>query len=142
MVNKTAKKKEKAIKKSVLLKRKRSKLDKLFNTYIKERDGECILTGDTESLQCSHYYDKKENPYLRWDERNAHAMANHKGNAVHFRHHHGKAPDYSLWMFEHHTIAFMKKLSIDANKKKVYTIEDIERLIRKYEVKLNKLRGL
>lgn len=119
----------------------RNKLDKVFNTYIKLRDGKCILTGDTEGLQCSHYYDKKENPYLRWDERNAHAMANHKGNAVHFKHHHGKAGHYALWMFEHHSLKFMKKLALDADKQKTYTIIDIERLLKKYEKKLEELKS-
>jgi hypothetical protein len=119
----------------------RNKLDKLFNTYIKLRDGKCILTGDSEGLQCSHYYDKKENPYLRWDERNAHAMANHKGNAIHFKHHHGKAGHYALWMFQHHSISFMKKLAIDADKPKRYTIIDMERLIKKYTKKLEALKN-
>lgn len=119
----------------------RNKLDKVFNTYIKLRDGKCILTGDTEGLQCSHYYDKKENPYLRWDERNAHAMANHKGNAVHFKHHHGKSGHYALWMFQHHSISFMKKLAIDADKPKRYTIIDMERLIKKYAKKLETLKN-
>lgn len=138
--NKETKKESKAAK-NKRLKRLRNKLDKLFNSYIKLRDGACILTGDTEGLQCSHYYDKKENPYLRWDERNAHAMANHKGNAVHFKHHHGKAPDYALWMFQHHTIKFMVILAIDANKKIKYKEEDLERLIRKYELKYNRLKS-
>jgi hypothetical protein len=120
----------------------RNKLDKVFNTYIKFRDGKCILTGDSEKLQCSHYYDKKENPYLRWDERNAHAMANHKGNAVHFKHHHGKAPHYALWMFKHHSIKFMKKLALDADKPKKYTIIDMERLLKKYTKKLNSLKTI
>lgn len=128
-------------KKPASLKNLRGKLDKLFNTYIKERDKKCILTGDTIGLQCSHYYEKKGNPYLRWDERNAHAMANHKGNAVHFKHHHGKEPEYALWMFEHHSLEFMRRLSKDANTKIEYTRNDIIRLIHKYELKLAKLRS-
>jgi hypothetical protein len=119
----------------------RNKLDKIFNTYIKLRDGQCILTGDTEGLQCSHYYDKKENPYLRWDERNAHAMANHKGNAVHFKHHHGKAGHYALWMFKNNSLRFMEKLAIDADKQKKYTIIDMKILLKKYERKLKELGG-
>lgn len=140
MKKKTKKKTKKKIKRNPE-KTIRKKLDNLFNTYIKLRDGKCILTDDTEGLQCSHYYDKKESPYLRWDERNAHAMANHKGNAVHFKHHHGKAPHYSLWMFQHHTLKFMEKLAIDADKKVMYTGADYDRLIKKYQKKIEELKN-
>lgn len=131
----------KKTKKIISLKTLRNKLDKLFNTYIVLRDKKCILTGDTIGLQCSHYYDKKESPFLRWDERNAHAMANHKGNAVHFKHHHGKAPHYALWMFKHHDMKFMIKLAKDADKKKEYTRNDYIKLINYYQSKLEKLSG-
>ncbi|MDD2496221.1 MAG: recombination protein NinG [Tissierellia bacterium] len=117
----------------------RNKLDKLFNTYIVLRDKKCILTKDIIGLQCSHYYDKKESPFLRWDERNAHAMANHKGNAVHFKHHHGKAPHYALWMFKHHDMKFMNQLARDADKTKIWTREEIIALTEYYT---NKIRGL
>jgi hypothetical protein len=116
----------------------RNKLDKLFATYIKLRDGKCILTDDKNKLQCSHYYDSKQCPNLRYDERNANAMANHKGNAIHFKHHHGRAPDYARWMYNNHSKAFMEKLYRDSLIPKIYTIEDYIKLIKKYQKLLNK----
>ena len=88
-------------------------------------------------MQCSHYYDKKASPFLRWDERNAHAMT----NKVHFKHHHGKAPDYSLWMFETYGLKFMKKLQKDSDKKKIYTMDDYLDLVALYLDKIAKLKG-
>lgn len=114
------------------LKRLRNKLDFVFNTYIKLRDKKCILSGMTTNLHCSHYYDKKSNPFLRWDERNAHAME----RKIHWMHHHGKAPDYALWMFLNHNNIFMKLLSTDAGKKIKYKREDYVRLIITYENKI------
>jgi hypothetical protein len=122
------------------LKTLKNKLVKEFNSYIKERDKKCILTGDKVGLQCSHYYDARENPYLRFDERNAHAMANHKGNAVHFKHHHGKAPDYALWMFTHHTIDFMEQLKRDSKKKIIFTRKYYEKMILYYQEKREGLK--
>ena len=116
----------------------RNKLDQVFNTYIKLRDGACILTGEKENLSCSHYYDKKNNPYLRWDERNAHAMTIKK----HWLHHHGKAPDYSLWMFKKYGIEFMEQLSIDANKKIKFYRNDYNNLINIYNIKINEMQKL
>lgn len=132
MIKKKTKKKRKHLPKITTL---RNKLDRIFNTYIKERDGACILTGEIENLSCSHYYDKKNNPYLRWDERNAHAMT----IKTHWKHHHGKAPDYSLWMFKKYGITFMEKLAIDADKKIKYNRTDYTNMINNYSLKLNKL---
>jgi hypothetical protein len=127
MINK--KKKRKHLPK---IKTLRNKLDKLFNRYIRLRDGACVLTDEKENLSCSHYYDKKNNPALRWDERNAHAMT----IKTHWLHHHGKAPDYSLWMFETYGIDFMKALAKDANNKVYYKREDYNRMIEIYTIKL------
>lgn len=132
MIKKKTKKKRKKLPK---IKTLRNKLDNIFNKYIRLRDGACILTGETENLSCSHYYDKKNNPYLRWDERDAHAMT----KKVHWLHHHGKAPDYALWMFEHNGIKFMRKLAKDANKKIIYRRTDYLQLIELYSKKLNDL---
>ena len=129
-------KKKIKVKKLPTIKRLRNKLDKVFNTYIKLRDGKCILSGVTEELQCSHYYDKRNSPFLRWDERNAHAMA----KSIHFRHHHGKAPDYSLWMVKKYDIVFLEKLSIDSYKKYDPKREDYNRLINHYIEKINVLK--
>jgi hypothetical protein len=124
-------------KKSPSSKTLRNKLNKLFNSYIVLRDGKCFLTGDTVGLQCSHYYDFKQTPFLRYDERNAHAMANHKGNAIHFRHHHGKAPDYAYMMYKVNGFKFMEKLYKDSKRNKVYTIKDYIYLIKYYAKKMN-----
>lgn len=74
----------------------RNKLDKLFNAYIRMRDGKCILCGSKEKLQCSHYYGKRGSPILRWAQINAYAMC----SKCHYLHHHGKEPDYALWMLQ------------------------------------------
>lgn len=131
-IKKKAKKKRKHLPK---ISRLRNKLDKLFNQYIRLRDGKCILTEETENLSCSHYYDKKNNPALRWDERNAHAMT----IKTHWKHHHGKAPDYSLWMFKNYGLDFMIILAHDANRQVKYKRSDYIRLIELYSDKLQKL---
>jgi len=125
----------KKLKKLKSIKSLRNKLDKVFNEYIRTRDGKCILSKSKNKLQCSHYYDKKASPYLRWDERNAHAMT----NKMHFKHHHGKAPNYSLWMFEKYGIEFMRKLYLDSEKKFKPERNDYDRLIKYYERKLRKV---
>ena len=132
MIKKKAKKRRKRLPKISSL---RNKLDKLFNQYIRLRDGACILTGEKENLSCSHYYDKRNNPYLRWDERNAHAMTIKK----HWLHHHGKAPDYALWMFKKYGIKFMGQLANDANKKVKYHREDYNFMIKGMKEKLDRL---
>jgi len=133
LIKKKAKKKRKHLPKLTTL---RNKLDKLFNQYIRLRDGACILTNEKENLSCSHYYDKKNNPYLRWDERNAHAMTIKK----HWLHHHGKAPDYALWMFKTYGFKFMAKLAKDANKKIKYKRTDYMKKLDEYTNKLNHLK--
>jgi hypothetical protein len=133
LIKKKDKKKRKHLPKLTAL---RNKLDKLFNKYIRLRDGACVLTSEKENLSCSHYYDKKNNPYLRWDERNAHAMTIKK----HWLHHHGKAPDYALWMFKTYGFKFMAKLAKDANRKVKYKRVDYIRLIELYTNKLESLK--
>jgi hypothetical protein len=113
----------------------RNKLDREFNSFIVERDKACILTGDKKGLQCSHFYEKKACPFLRWDERNAHAMANRKGNAIHFKHHHGRDPDYSIWMIQHYGMGFVLTLQKDSLKKIVYTREMLMEKIAYYQAK-------
>lgn len=131
-------------KKLTSIKYLRNKLDYIFNLYIKLRDKKCILTGKSKKLHCSHYYDKKNSPFLRWDARNAHAM----DERIHWLHHHGKAPDYSLWMFKNNSIEFMEQLSIDANKKvtidRIYLINLIiyyQTLLLKYGIVV-KVKGV
>jgi len=123
-------------KKIVPIKTLRNKLDKEFNAYIRERDKVCFLSGVSENLQCSHYYDKKASPFLRWDERNAHAMS----SATHFRHHHGKAADYSLKMFLTYGIEYMVKLHEDAEKFYEPDRGEIIRLILYYQGKRRELK--
>ena len=122
-------------KKLPAIKTLRHKLDREFNLYIRERDGKCFLSGVTEELQCSHYYDKKASPYLRWDERNAHAMS----NKVHFRHHHGKAPNYALKMFLTYGFEYMQALYEDSEKPFEAKREDYARLITYYKQKREEL---
>jgi len=129
-VNKDKKKKLKS------LKSLRKLLDKTFNTYIKERDKRCILSGTKEKLHCSHYYDKGASPYLRWDERNAHAMS----SKMHFKHHHGKAPNYSLWMFKKYGIEYMEELYLDSEKPFVVSRDLYMNYITYYEQKRKDLK--
>jgi hypothetical protein len=70
---------------------------------------------------------------LRWDERNAHAMS----KSIHFRHHHGKAPDYSLWMIKEYGIPYLEKLCIDSYKKIDPKRDDYNILINYYIEKIN-----
>lgn len=119
------------------LKTLKNKLDKLFNAYIRLRDKKCILSGKKEKLQCSHYYDYMQNPFLRWDERNAHAMT----NKIHFKHHHGKAPDYAHWMYKKYGIDFMEQLYKDSKKKFIPTRKKYLSLIEYYQNKLEKLNA-
>jgi len=117
------------------IKRLRNKIDQLFNKYIRERDKACIITGETNALSCSHYYDKKNNPFLRWDERNAHAMT----IKMHWLHHHGRAPDYALWMFENNSMEFMKQLAIDSKKLVKLNRKNYNDLLKYYQDKLDSL---
>jgi hypothetical protein len=112
----------------------RNKLDKLFNNYIRLRDGQCILSGLKDHLHCSHYYDYMQSPNLRYDERNANTM----NRSIHWKHHHGRGPDYSRWMYNNHSKAFMEKLYRDSLIPKIYTIEDYVKLIKKFQKLLNK----
>lgn len=73
----------------------RDKIDKVFNEYIRLRDGACVICGNIESLQCSHYWGKKARPAVRWDELNAHAMC----AKCHFLHHHGHEAIYADFMY-------------------------------------------
>lgn len=118
-------------KKLLSIKSLRNKLDKEFNAYIRERDGKSILSGEKEGLVCSHYYGKRAVPYLRWDERNAHAMTKKE----HWLHHHGREADYALWMFKHNAIKDMELLTKYSKKKIVYTREMLNNLIIKYTQK-------
>ena len=113
----------------------RNKLDKIFNLYIRTRDGQCILSGLKDNLHCSHYYDWMQCPNLRWDERNAHAM----NRSVHWKHHHGRAPDYARWMYNKHPRSFMEKLYRDSLIERKYYREDYIKLINKYNKKLDRL---
>ena len=113
----------------------RNKLDKVFNEYIRKRDGKCILTESKEKLVCSHYYGKKAAPNLRWNEDNAHAMS----MASHWRHHHGMEAEYALWMFCNYGLDFMGLLSSLAVIKVSYSREEYLRLIEFYSKKLKEL---
>lgn len=73
----------------------RAKIDKAFNEYIRLRDGACVICGNIESLQCSHYWGKKARPAVRWCELNAHAMC----AKCHFLHHHGHEAVYADFMY-------------------------------------------
>jgi hypothetical protein len=115
----------------------RDKLDKEFNTYIRERDGKCILSDDKNKLVCSHYYGKVASPILRWDERNAHAMT----MKMHWKHHHGHEAEYAYWMYNKYGIKFMNKLYKDSLVKIEYTREDYLNLIKYYQNKREMLRN-
>jgi len=115
----------------------RNKLDKVFNAYIRARDGACILSGETTGLVCSHYYGKRAAPFLRWDERNAHAMS----KKMHWLHHHGREADYALWMFEHNSKIYMRKLALDSKKRTNYTRDIYLQLLEKYQKKLKKIEN-
>jgi len=127
----------KKTKKLPSLKTLRNKLDKTFNAYIRERDKKCILSNKKDHLQCSHYYDYMQNPFLRWDERNAHAMT----NKMHFKHHHGKAPDYAHWMYRKYGFGFMEQLYIDSKKTFIPSREFYNERIKYFEEKRRQLHG-
>lgn len=123
------------MKKLPKLKTLKNKLDKTFNLYIRLRDKKCILSGKKDYLQCSHYYDYLQTPYLRWDERNAHAMT----NKIHYKHHHGKAPDYAHWMYEKYGIEFMHQLYLDSKKPFIATREFYIEKIKYFQNKVSLL---
>jgi len=86
----------------------RDKIDKAFNEYIRIRDGACVICGNTENLQCSHYWGKKARPATRWHELNAHAMC----AKCHFLHHQGNEAVYADWMYSTYTKQFMDLLTL------------------------------
>ena len=59
-----------------------------------ERDGKCILCGDTNSLEASHYIGRR-NYGVRWDLRNVHAMC----KKCH-REYHNNNPAYADYLAE------------------------------------------
>ena len=126
------------------LKTLKNKLDKTFNLYIRLRDKKCILSGKKDHLQCSHYYDYLQTPSLRWDERNAHAMT----NKIHYKHHHGKVPDYAHWMYETYGMEKMDILYKDSKRPFVPTreyyidkIEYFQGLIEKLSMRKSTKKG-
>jgi hypothetical protein len=114
----------------------RNKLDKEFNTYIRERDGKCILSKDKNKLVCSHYYGKVACPILRWDERNAHAMS----MKMHWKHHHGHEAEYANWMYNQYGIEYMNLLHEDSKRKIEYCREDYILMISYYQNKRKELK--
>jgi hypothetical protein len=76
-----------------------------------------------------------QSPNLRFDERNANAM----NPSIHWKHHHGRAPDYARWMYNNHSKAFMEKLYKDSLIPCEYDRAKYEKLIRKYTKKLSML---
>jgi hypothetical protein len=45
-------------------------LDKLFQMYVKKRDGGCIITGGKRNLSICYLFSKEQYPHLRYDEDN------------------------------------------------------------------------
>jgi len=114
----------------------RNKLDNEFNTYIRERDGKCILSKDKIKLVCSHYYGKVARPILRWDERNAHAMS----KKMHWKHHHGHEAEYANWMYNKYGIEYMNLLHEDSKLKINATREYLNEMILYYQEKRKRLK--
>lgn len=111
------------------IKRLRNKLDALFNKYVRERDGKCIVCGSTEKLCCSHFYGKCARPATRWDTDNAYAMC----SACHYRHHHGTEADYAVILFGKYGESFMVDLMNKSLVQVNYTREDYNNMIAKYK---------
>jgi hypothetical protein len=62
-------------------------------------------------------------------------------NKIHFKHHHGKAPDYAHWMYKKYSMDFMGQLYKDSKKVFIPTREKYITLIEYYENKLEKLNA-
>lgn len=46
-----------------------ARLDRLVSEYVRKRDGQCVVCGAREALQCGHF-EHRGNHALRWDLRN------------------------------------------------------------------------
>lgn len=85
--------------------------DRWFNKYICLRDKSCIISGESDNLQCSHFYGKKACPNVRYDEMNAHAMT----TRTHYKHHKFDDGTYFDWMREHYTKEELDELQLRAH---------------------------
>lgn len=85
--------------------------DRWFNKYIVLRDKACIISRETDNLQCSHFYGKKACPNVRYDEMNAHAMS----TVTHYKHHKFDDGMYFDWMRKNYTSDELDELQLRAH---------------------------
>jgi hypothetical protein len=114
----------------------RDKIDKAFNEYIRLRDGACVICGNTESLQCSHYWGKKARPAVRWDELNAHAMC----AKCHFLHHHGHEAMYADFMYTKYGFSRVEGLMFVSTRSSKWTRTELDEKLNYWKGKLNEIK--
>jgi len=114
----------------------RDKIDKAFNEYIRIRDGACVICGNTENLQCSHYWGKKARPATRWHELNAHAMC----AKCHFLHHHGHEAMYADYMYNTYGFDTMELLNTRSTQCSKWTRSELDDKLNYWKEKLHEIK--
>ena len=112
----------------------KKKADQVFSLWIRNRDSKqgyckCISCGVVKpiaEMQNGHYYSRSIN-YLRYDPRNCAAQC--VGCNI-FKE--GNKPAYALALIRKYGKNILEELEKDSRKYKQWTIQDLEKLIKKY----------
>lgn len=104
-----------------------AELDRYTSLIVRRRDGRCVTCGNTQGLQCSHFYSRR---YLsvRFDLRNCNAMC----SACNRRHNRDRRP-YERYMLKTYGPAAIVELDrLRFNLEKV-TDEELGEVLRQYK---------
>ena len=113
-----------------------AKVQAIFNTAIRRRDGGCVTNDVTckGRLECSHFFTRGGNGGLRFHPDNAHAQcSNH-----HFEYHNRNPLPYTRWMEEHVSIPALEALKTKTVRYTQPVLKEIVRLCD--EDKLDELK--
>jgi 5-methylcytosine-specific restriction endonuclease McrA len=139
-------KKRKTIKpKRKSMKTVKNKLDKVFNDYIKKRDGQCVICGKLPvpnsdgtkliGLDASHFVPKARGFSIRWDVRNVHAQC----RGCHHVWHHLTPIPYMTFMREKYGIKIFDELDQASAELVKYKVHQLESMIEYFQEEVDKL---
>lgn len=113
----------------------KNRLDKNFSTWVRHRDGQCVICGSTSNLQCGHYLSRIF-VHTRWHEKNAHAQCA-RCNRIHEQ---DPAP-YTWYMIERYGDGVLMELSSLAHRPDKVPDEELARLDSIYREKAAEAKG-
>jgi len=114
-----------------------SKAQKVFNRYIRKRDGNrCITCGATNrQIHAGHYLSQGNNSMLRFEERNCHSQC-----SVCNTHLSGNLAIYRDVMIAKYGVDVVEELESRRSPKK-WSIEELKEIIELYTKKYNELQN-